>query len=76
MCLTSGRRLVLRREDHEAEALVVFALQRDVEALGPRRLRGLDGVGKLAAGRLGRAVDQGGRHLLGLLAAVVLLAVV
>ncbi|TNN21655.1 hypothetical protein EYF80_068234 [Liparis tanakae] len=80
--LTSSRGLVLRRQDNEAEALVVSALQGDVEALGPRgrrRLDGvrsrLDGVRSLGVRRLGGAVDQGGRHRLGLLSALLLLAI-
>ena len=74
--LTSGRGLILRGEDDETEALVVPALQGDVEALGPGRLGPLGGAGRLDAGRLGGGADQGGRHLVGLLAALFLSAAI
>lgn len=72
MSLTSRGRLVLRGEDDEAEALVVSALQSDVEALRPSGRRLLGGARHLAAGALGRAVDQGGCNVVGLLAALLL----
>lgn len=70
--LTSGWGLVLGRQDNEAESLVVFALQSNVEALRPRGLKGLDGIGNLDSRHLGGAVDQDRRYMLGLLTALLL----
>lgn len=70
--LTSRWGLVLWCEDNKAKALVVSALQSNVKALWPRGLNRLDGVRKLGTRHLRRAVDQGGRYLLGLLTALLL----
>lgn len=72
MFLTSRRGLGLRGQDNEAKALVVSALQVNVEALRPSGLSGLDGVRELAPRRLGGVVDQDGCHLLRLLAVLLL----
>lgn len=67
---TSGWGLGFRCQDNKAEALVVFALQSDVKALWPR---GLDGVGSVDTGHLGRGVDECGGDVLGLLTDLLLL---